>query len=992
MAVAMILGQAGIALSGEIGASSSGSAVANDGNGGSSGGGGSGSTGSTGTSSGTEAPTVVRPTGNTDSGPSQQDVAEKRRDRRHERRQQRTAPVSHKVTICHRTDSYSNPYVVNTPDISSSGHLTGGHDTEHEGPLWYAEIPQGTEWGDIIPPYTYTDDDGNVFNYPGQNWTAEGQAIWESGPHKRACALPKVYNPSIDVSKTCPNSAAIGETISYSITVRNTGDEPLEDVVVNDPLLGGNLGVFPGTLDVGASSTKSFNYTVKAGDPDPLQNTVTASATGTFSGDSVSDSDSCSTDISHNPGISVTKTCAANAKIGDEITYTITVENTGDEQLNSVDVSDPFLGNVSGDFPNTLAVGASASADFKYTVTDQTPDPIHNVVTATATGADSGKNVADTDSCDTDIVHEPGIDVSKTCTPSAKIGDKITWEITVTNTGNEPLENVTVDDTILGDLSASFPDTLAVGGSVTRSFDHTLTAQDVDPVHNEVTAKGDGVDSGKEVSDTDSCDTDVIHQPAIDVSKSCTAAVKIGEDITYSITVTNTGDEPLEDVTVNDTILGDVSGDFPDTLAVGQSVTETFTYTVTSSDTDPVHNVVTAAGIGVDSEETVSDQDSCDTDVIHEPGIDVSKSCTLEAEVGDEVTWSITVTNTGNEALENVTVNDTILGDVSGDFPDTLAVGQSVTETFTHTVTADDPALIHNEVTAAGTGVDSEGAVDDTDSCDTTVNQNPAISVVKDGPALAHVGDEITYTFVVDNTGDVPLHDVGITDPRCDTTPTIVSKNGGNQDNILAVDGETWTFSCKHVVTAQDPDPLPNTATATGTSPHDEIVSDQDDHLVDLIHPAIMIVKTVNPTVGVAGQTVTYTYVVTNTGDTTLYNISVDDDIVGHIGDIPSLDPAASATLTKDWVLGSTSVLNVGTAVGCDVIEKCVSDDDDATVTVVGGTVDRDRDPRVEPKVQRGGVLPFTGSQALPFVVAFAALLMAGTAFSLTSRRRREES
>ena len=72
---------------------------------------------------------------------------------------------------------------------------------------------------------------------------------------------------------------------------------------------------------------------------------------------------------------------------------------------------------------------------------------------------------------------------------------------------------------------------------------------------------------------------------------------------------------------------------------------------------------------------------------------------------------------------------------------------------------------------------------------------------------------------------------------------------------------------------------------------------------MDLIHPAIDIVKTVNPDSGEPGDTVTYTYVVTNTGDTTLYNVSVDDDIIGHIGDIAELAPGESETLTKDWVL-----------------------------------------------------------------------------------------
>jgi hypothetical protein len=79
----------------------------------------------------------------------------------------------HMVTICHRTDSDTNPYVEETVDVASSGHLQGGHDTKHEGPIWDASLKsQKIEWGDIIPPYTYGD-----FSYPGQNWTDEGQAI-----------------------------------------------------------------------------------------------------------------------------------------------------------------------------------------------------------------------------------------------------------------------------------------------------------------------------------------------------------------------------------------------------------------------------------------------------------------------------------------------------------------------------------------------------------------------------------------------------------------------------------------------------------------------------------------------------------------------------------------------------------------------------------------------------------------------------------------------
>ena len=92
----------------------------------------------------------------------------------------------HKVTICHRTNSDTNPYVVIDVDIASSGHLKGGHDTRHEGPIWELGLKaQHVEWGDIIPPYTYGE-----FSYPGQNWTADGQAIRANG-----CAMP---DPSED--------------------------------------------------------------------------------------------------------------------------------------------------------------------------------------------------------------------------------------------------------------------------------------------------------------------------------------------------------------------------------------------------------------------------------------------------------------------------------------------------------------------------------------------------------------------------------------------------------------------------------------------------------------------------------------------------------------------------------------------------------------------------------------------------------------------------
>jgi hypothetical protein len=82
----------------------------------------------------------------------------------------------HTVTICHATNSDGNPYVEETVDVASSGHLRGGHDTQHDGPIWTPGLKEAhVAWGDIIPAYVVGD-----FSYAGQNLDG-GQAILDVG-------------------------------------------------------------------------------------------------------------------------------------------------------------------------------------------------------------------------------------------------------------------------------------------------------------------------------------------------------------------------------------------------------------------------------------------------------------------------------------------------------------------------------------------------------------------------------------------------------------------------------------------------------------------------------------------------------------------------------------------------------------------------------------------------------------------------------------------
>src|SRR5258706_11793503 len=91
-----------------------------------------------------------------------------------------------KVTICHATDSTSNPYVVNQPNKSGD---VSGHDG-HNGPIFPLTVDG--KWGDIIPPFDY----GEGQHYSGKNWTTEGQAIYNND-----CEIPEV-TPTITPTVT----------------------------------------------------------------------------------------------------------------------------------------------------------------------------------------------------------------------------------------------------------------------------------------------------------------------------------------------------------------------------------------------------------------------------------------------------------------------------------------------------------------------------------------------------------------------------------------------------------------------------------------------------------------------------------------------------------------------------------------------------------------------------------------------------------------------
>ena len=123
----------------------------------------------------------------------------------------------------------------------------------------------------------------------------------------------------------------------------------------------------------------------------------------------------------------------------------------------------------------------------------------------------------------------------------------------------------------------------------------------------------------------------------------------------------------------------------------------------------------------------------------------------------------------------------------------------------------------------------------------------------------------------------------------------------------------------------------------------------------------------------------------TNTGDTALFDISVDDDTIGHIGNIASLGVGQTTELTAEITLGSSPITNIATAAGSDVLGLSVSDVDEATVTVVAGGGGGDDDG-----TDGTGGSPFTGRDLDGLLGWVLGLLVLGAALLIASRRRVE--
>lgn len=389
------------------------------------------------------------------------------------------------------------------------------------------------------------------------------------------------YTASITLDKSAaPKPANVGDTVTYTYTITNSGEVTLKNLVLSDDRIK-DLKLQSRELKPGESTTATATYKVAETDlPGPLTNKATVRAVDVL-GVEVSAEDSESVELRYTASVSIEKTATPSpANVGKTITYTYKISNSGDVTLREIKAIDDKLGDLTLT-KTTLAPGEIVTATKTYQVTQKDlPGPIVNSATVSAKDV-LGNDVSATTRAFVDLTYRAAMSVTKTPTPSpAGIGDTVTYEYVVKNTGDVTLSDVSLDDSELGKVDLNI-NVLAPGESATGTKQYTVMESDLPgPITNTATAYAKDV-MNNPVSASATASLPISYTSSISIEQKPSAnSVAIGDTITYTYIVTNTGSTTISGIQVADERFGSIMLDLS-TLRPGQTATGTYTYTAT---------------------------------------------------------------------------------------------------------------------------------------------------------------------------------------------------------------------------------------------------------------------------------------------------------------------------------------------------------------------------------------------------------------------------
>ena len=779
----------------------------------------------------------------------------------------------------------------------------------------------------------------------------------ETGGDDDPTNTPVMQDPCISLTKGssldvgADGIATPGDIITYTYQVTNCGNVTLDNIMVTEenaqftgtgtlPIPGA---VVPSTLAPGQSANATSTYAITQEDIDAELVENQALVTGDDpNGDPQTDlsdtsnpndpnetggpDDPTTTPITPEPCISLTKGSMLNlgadgvATPGDIVTYTYEANNCGNTTLTNVMITEQ-------------------AASFSGTGTLPSPTPAAPMTLLPGQSAVSTSTYAITQ---TDI-------------------DNSFIDNQALTTGNDPMGGPVMD---LSDTSNAI-DVNETGGP----DDPTNTPIGEAPCIS--LTKGSVLDTG----------VDGVATP--------------GDVVTYSYEVTNCGNVTLDGITITENaasfsgtgILPVPGAVVPATLIPGQTATASSTYIITQMDiddgfidnqamttgNDPSGNPVTDlsdTSNDNDTNETGGPDDPTNTPIGLDPCIEITKGSSLNlgpdaiATPGDMITYTYTVINCGNVTVDNITITEqqasfTGTGTLpmpGAIMPDILSPGQTANSTSSYAITqADiDAGFIDNQALVSGTDPENNPVSDlsDTqnvpdvnetggpdDPTNTPIAPEPCIVTTKGssidlgGDSVASVGDLISYTYQVENCGNVTLTLVTIDEQGPSFSGTGTLPVAGAIIPSTLAPGQSANSTSIYMVTQADIDAgfVDNQTLATGIDPEGNPTTDLSDTTNDPDvnetggpddptntpledAPCIALTKGSSIDVGAdgvasPGDIITYTYTATNCGNVTLDNITFSEEAAAFTGTgtLPVIGAVTPTTITPGQSASATA-------------------------------------------------------------------------------------
>ncbi|MGH2597358.1 MAG: DUF7507 domain-containing protein [Actinomycetota bacterium] len=763
-------------------------------------------------------------------------------------------------------------------------------------------------------------------------------------------------------------SVIAGTSTTYTITVTNNGPstEPA-GVVVSDAIPAGTngseseancaiaAGTFTCTTTAALAPGASVSYQLTLALPASyasasLANTAAITSTpitdAVAGNDSATDTDSVTTSAD----LQITKSDSADpVDPGTSFSYTITVVNNGPSDASGLAVSDVVpagfivtsvtsasgacgnIGNLATCTLGTLALGGTWTITIDVDVDPAASGGLYtDTATVTATTADPVP-ANNSDSEGTVVTPAADLQITKSDGVGAvTAGTSTTYTITLTNNGpsNEPA-GVVVSDAIPANTNGSESEANCSIAAGTFTCTTTAVLAPGASVSYQLTLAVDANYPGVSLANTASitsfpnADTDNFNDSATDTDAVITSAdlsitksdapdpVLAGNDVTYTLTVTNNGPSDAAGVVVTDALPGSVTfvsatpsqGSCSQvagvvtcplgTIAVGGSATISIVVTTTIDGT-----IVNTASVASSAADPVPGNDSDSESTTVDPSADLAitkTDGTVTFTPGTSNTYSITVTNNGPSLVPaGVVIADTIPAGTAGSETEAdcaivagvfsctttaaLASGASVVYLLTLAIPAGyAPLTLTNLVSIVGSPVPDPDASNDSATDVDALAGSADLSIVKtDAPDPVLVGGSVVYTLTVTNNGPSDAAGVVVTDtlPGTVTFGSAVPSQGACSELAGVVTCPLGAMPLSSVATititvaTTAPGVISDTASVASTTPDPVPGNDSDTETTTVV--VLSADLSVTKTDGVAsvtpGSSTTYTITIANAG------------------------------------------------------------------------------------------------------------------------------